>query len=77
MNPHLPADLFSACLTTPIKTALLWCGVCVCVCGGGGGGGSGKNNFNLGLIPKLHLVVSYWHGSRTNMYLQGMVQHEI
>ena len=24
MNPKLPADLFSACLTTPIKTALLW-----------------------------------------------------
>lgn len=24
MNPHLPADLFTACLTTPIKTALLW-----------------------------------------------------
>ena len=24
MNPGLPADLFTACLTTPIKTALLW-----------------------------------------------------
>lgn len=24
MNPKLPADLFTACLTTPIKTALLW-----------------------------------------------------
>lgn len=24
MNPQLPADLFTACLTTPIKTALKW-----------------------------------------------------
>lgn len=24
MNPRLPADLFTSCLTTPIKTALLW-----------------------------------------------------
>lgn len=24
MNPHLPADLFTACLTTPIKVALKW-----------------------------------------------------
>lgn len=24
MNPKLPADLFTTCLTTPIKTALLW-----------------------------------------------------
>lgn len=24
MNPMLPADLFTSCLTTPIKTALLW-----------------------------------------------------
>ena len=24
MNPKLPADLFTACLTTPVKTALLW-----------------------------------------------------
>jgi len=24
MNPHLPADLFTACLTTPIKIALKW-----------------------------------------------------
>ena len=24
MNPELPADLFTACLTTPIKTALKW-----------------------------------------------------
>ncbi|KAK2180495.1 hypothetical protein NP493_440g01008 [Ridgeia piscesae] len=24
MNPELPADLFTACLTTPIKTALRW-----------------------------------------------------
>lgn len=24
MNPLLPADLFTSCLTTPIKTALLW-----------------------------------------------------
>lgn len=24
MSPMLPADLFSSCLTTPIKTALLW-----------------------------------------------------
>ncbi len=24
MHPSLPADLFTACLTTPIKTALLW-----------------------------------------------------
>lgn len=24
MNPDLPADLFTACLTTPIKTALKW-----------------------------------------------------
>lgn len=25
MNPDLPADLFTACLTTPIKIALRWC----------------------------------------------------
>ena len=25
LNPDLPADLFTACLTTPIKTALRWC----------------------------------------------------
>ena len=25
MNPDLPADLFTSCLTTPIKTALQWC----------------------------------------------------
>ena len=31
MNPKLPADLFTSCLTTPIRTALHWC-VCVCVC---------------------------------------------
>ena len=24
MNPDLPADLFTACLTTPIKIALRW-----------------------------------------------------
>ena len=24
MNPKLPADLFTSCLTTPIKTALHW-----------------------------------------------------
>lgn len=24
MSPMLPADLFTSCLTTPIKTALLW-----------------------------------------------------
>lgn len=24
MNPDLPADLFTACLTTPIKVALRW-----------------------------------------------------
>lgn len=24
MNPHVPADLFTSCLTTPIKTALRW-----------------------------------------------------
>lgn len=24
MMPDLPADLFTACLTTPIKTALRW-----------------------------------------------------
>ena len=24
MNPELPADLFSSCLTTPIKVALRW-----------------------------------------------------
>jgi len=24
MNPELPADLFTACLTTPIKVALQW-----------------------------------------------------
>ena len=24
MNPELPADLFTACLTTPIKMALRW-----------------------------------------------------
>ena len=24
MNPELPADLFSCCLTTPIKMALRW-----------------------------------------------------
>lgn len=24
MNPELPADLFTACLTTPIKIALKW-----------------------------------------------------
>lgn len=24
MNPNLPADLFTACLTTPIKVALRW-----------------------------------------------------
>ncbi len=24
MNPELPADLFTACLTTPIKIALRW-----------------------------------------------------
>jgi regulatory associated protein of mTOR len=24
MNPDLPADLFTACLTTPIKMALRW-----------------------------------------------------
>lgn len=24
MNPELPADLFTACLTTPIKMALKW-----------------------------------------------------
>ena len=24
MNPELPADLFTSCLTTPIKTALRW-----------------------------------------------------
>lgn len=24
MNPELPADLFTACLTTPIKVALRW-----------------------------------------------------
>ena len=24
MNPELPADLFSSCLTTPIKMALRW-----------------------------------------------------
>ncbi len=24
MNPKLPADLFTSCLTTPIKTALYW-----------------------------------------------------
>ena len=24
MNPHLPADLFTCCLTNPIKTALRW-----------------------------------------------------
>lgn len=24
MNPQLPADLFTSCLTTPIKTALKW-----------------------------------------------------
>jgi len=24
MNPELPADLFTACLTTPIKIALQW-----------------------------------------------------
>ncbi|MFN3496395.1 MAG: hypothetical protein ACK40L_17990, partial [Hydrogenophaga sp.] len=24
-SPALPADLFTACLTTPIKTALRWC----------------------------------------------------
>lgn len=24
MNPELPADLFTTCLTTPIKIALQW-----------------------------------------------------
>lgn len=24
MNPELPADLFTCCLTTPIQTSLLW-----------------------------------------------------
>jgi len=24
MNPDLPADLFTSCLTTPIRTALRW-----------------------------------------------------
>ncbi len=24
MTPGLPADLFTSCLTTPVKTALLW-----------------------------------------------------
>ena len=24
MNPELPADLFTSCLTTPIKVALRW-----------------------------------------------------
>ena len=24
MNPELPADLFTACLTTPVKVALQW-----------------------------------------------------
>lgn len=24
MNPELPADLFTSCLTTPIKVALQW-----------------------------------------------------
>ena len=24
MNPRLPADLFTSCLTAPIKTALHW-----------------------------------------------------
>lgn len=24
MNPQLPADLFTSCLTTPLKTALKW-----------------------------------------------------
>lgn len=24
MNPDLPADIFTACLTTPIKIALRW-----------------------------------------------------
>lgn len=24
MNPDLPADIFTACLTTPIKVALRW-----------------------------------------------------
>ena len=24
-NPDLPADLFTSCLTTPIKAALRWC----------------------------------------------------
>jgi len=24
MNPQLPADIFTACLTTPIKMALQW-----------------------------------------------------
>jgi hypothetical protein len=25
MNPDLPADLFTACLTTPIEVAFRWC----------------------------------------------------
>ncbi|KAB0367350.1 hypothetical protein FD755_020674, partial [Muntiacus reevesi] len=29
MIPDLPADLFTSCLTTPIKIALRWSGVCV------------------------------------------------
>lgn len=29
MNPHLPADLFTCCLTNPIKTALRWYAVVV------------------------------------------------
>lgn len=24
MNPHLPADIFTSCLTTPIKIAIRW-----------------------------------------------------
>jgi len=29
MNPDLPADIFTSCLTTPIKIALRWWGACL------------------------------------------------
>lgn len=54
MNPDLPADLFTACLTTPIKMALRWF-VLQNQGSGGKGNGGGMVSFNKLLCDGINL----------------------